>query len=81
MRRQPGLPLLLLLILVGAAIGGLLGEVLAPYWAVLGEYYHLGFTPTTVNLGALEFTAGLSLRFNPVSIIGVIMAIFVFRRW
>ncbi len=80
MRRQPGTVVLIILLLVGAVVGGLVGEVLGNYWPILGNYNNLGFSPTTIDLGALQLTAGFMLRFNLVSVAGVLVAFFMYRR-
>lgn len=80
MRRQPGAVVLIILLLVGALAGGIVGEFLGNYWPVLGNYNNLGFSPTTVDLGALQLTAGFMMRFNLVSIAGLLVAFFVYRR-
>ena len=73
---------LLLLVLSGIVLGGFLGEMVADVpgfsWLNYGESFGLN-TPLVLNLGILVITFGLSMRITMASIIGVIIAILVYR--
>jgi len=73
------LPVLILLMVLGAFVGNVVGEIAAPYWPVLNNYARLGWTPTTLNLlNILEFTIGFNLRFNALGGLG---ALFMLILW
>lgn len=73
---------LLLLLLSGIVLGGFLGEMVAGVpgfsWLNYGESFGLN-TPLVLNFGILVITFGLTIRITMASIIGVIIAILVYR--
>ncbi len=73
---------LLLLLLSGIVLGGFIGEMVAGIpgfsWLNYGESFGLN-TPLVLNFGILVITFGLTIRITMASIIGVIIAILVYR--
>lgn len=73
---------LLLLLLSGIVLGGFIGEMSAgiPYlsWLNFGQSFGLN-DPIVLNLGILMITFGLTIRITMASIIGVVIAILVYR--
>ena len=73
---------LLLLLLSGIVLGGFLGEMAADIpgfsWLNYGESFGLN-TPLVLNLGILVITFGLTIKITMASIIGVILAILIYR--
>ena len=73
---------LFLLILSGIVLGGFIGEltqgVSALNWLSYGQVFGLA-EPIVLNLGILILTFGLSIKINIASILGVIIAIFIYR--
>ena len=73
---------LLLLLLSGIVLGGFIGEMMAGIsgfsWLNYGESFGLN-TPLVLNFGILVITFGLTIRITTASIIGVILAILVYR--
>ena len=73
---------LLLLLLSGIVLGGFIGEMMAGIsgfsWLNYGESFGLN-TPLVLNFGILVITFGLTIRITMASIIGVILAILVYR--
>lgn len=73
---------LLLLLLSGIVLGGFIGEMVAGVpgfsWLNYGESFGLN-TPLVLNFGILVITFGLTIRITMASIIGVILAILVYR--
>lgn len=70
-------------ILCGIVIGGLLGEISSSIswlnWLSYGQSF--GFSnPFTLDLGVLQLTLGLMIKINVSSIIGIIIAIFIYRK-
>ena len=80
--------LCVLYVVVGAVLGGLLGELMkmsemlagvVPY--LVTSYPVFDMTPVTVNLYVLRFTLGLAFAPNLMSILGVVLAIYLFRKY
>lgn len=78
---------LLLLMLAGVVIGGFLGylarDVSWLSWLNYGQEFGIGSSANgyfTLNLGVLVITFGLSIKITIASIIGVIIAIFIYRK-
>lgn len=73
---------LLLLLLSGIVLGGFIGEMVSGVpgfsWLNYGESFGLN-TPLVLNFGILVITFGLTIRITMASIIGVILAILVYR--
>ncbi|MBQ1190237.1 MAG: DUF4321 domain-containing protein [Lachnospiraceae bacterium] len=73
---------LLLLLLSGIVLGGFIGEMAAGVpgfgWLNYGEAFGLN-NPLVLNFGILVITFGLTIRITMASIIGVIIAILVYR--
>lgn len=80
--------MLLLFLLTGALLGGLLGEVLAgsPALAEIAPYLVKKYTifemaPASINLFVAQIKLGLVLQPNLISVLGIIIALFLFRRF
>ena len=75
--------ILILFILCGIVVGGLLGELASKvdflWWLSYGEEFGLS-NPITINLQVITLTFGLMLKINIASIIGMILAIFIYRK-
>ncbi len=71
-----------LLILVGIVLGSFIGSLVAevPYlsWLNYGQSFGLD-SPVTVNLGILVISFGLTIKITMASVIGVVLAIIVYR--
>ena len=74
--------ILLIFILSGLVIGGLLGnlagEVEFLWWLDYGETFGLT-SPLELDLNIIKLTFAVSFKINIASIIGVAIAIFVYR--
>ena len=84
-RMDSGVALLAILIL-GALIGSVIGEVigaLAPggyVEAIFAKGIHPGITPPAVlDLKVLTLTLGVTMKINLASLIGIILALIVYR--
>jgi len=75
-------------VVVGAVLGGILGELLSgvdalhsimPY--LVHTYPVLDMQPMTVNLYVIQLTMGMSFYPNLMSIFGIVVALFLFRRY
>lgn len=73
---------LFLLILAGIVLGGFIGSltegISALSWLNYGQSFGLD-SPIVLNLGILIITFGLNIRITMASIIGVIVAVIIYR--
>lgn len=73
----------ILFVLGGLVIGGLLGDLAANVdwlnWLAFGEEFGLK-DPIVLDLNVMALTLGLTIKINIASIIGVIIALFVYRK-
>ena len=73
---------LFLLILAGIVLGGFIGMLAqdtgALSWLNYGQTFGLD-EPVVLNLGRLVITFGLSVRITIASIIGMVLAIIIYR--
>lgn len=67
-----------LLILAGIVIGGFIGSLLPVEWLNYGQSFGLT-SPVVLDLGIIAITFGLSIRITVSSIIGIILAIIIYR--
>ena len=74
--------LLLLFILIGIVLGGLIGDLTAGISSLswLGYGNSFGLTsPLVLDLGVLVLTFALQIKITIASIVGVILAIIIYR--
>lgn len=75
--------ILLLFILAGLVVGSLLGEVASKvkelWWLAYGQEFGLT-SPLTLDLSIMKITFGLMIKINIASIIGVIIALLIYRK-
>ena len=75
--------ILLIFILSGLVIGGLLGDLAANvnglWWLSFGQEFGLE-SPFVLNLSILSITCAFSIKINIASIIGMALAIFIYRK-
>ena len=67
-----------LLILAGIVIGGFIGSLLPVEWLNYGQSFGLS-SPVVLDLGIIAITFGLSIRITVASIIGIVLAIIIYR--
>lgn len=67
-----------LLIMAGIVIGGFIGSLLPVEWLNYGQSFGLT-SPVVLDLGILTITFGLSIRITVSSIIGIVLAIIIYR--
>lgn len=81
--REKNVWILILFILCGIVVGGLLGELASQidflWWLSYGEEFGLS-NPITLDLQVISLTFGLMFKINIASIIGMILAIFIYRK-
>ena len=75
--------ILVLFILSGIVVGGLLGELAKNvdwlWWLGFGQQFGLE-TPLVLDLSVISITFALMFRINIASIIGMALAIFIYRK-
>ena len=69
---------LLLLILAGIVIGGFIGSLFPSTWLNYGQSFGLS-QPLVLDFGILSVTFALSIKITIASILGIAMAIIIYR--
>lgn len=81
--RDKNIWILLIFLLSGLVLGGLLGELASRvdflWWLSYGESFGLT-SPIDLDLNVISITFGLRFKMNVASIIGMALAIFVYRK-
>ena len=81
--RDKNIWVLLLFILSGLVIGGLLGRIASNvswlWWLSYEQEFGMA-TPLTLDLSVLKLTFGLMFKINIASIIGMVLAIFMYKK-
>ena len=69
---------LLLFIMIGIVLGGLIAGIESLSWLSYGNTFGLD-SPLVINLGVLVITFALQIKITIASIIGVILAIIIYK--
>ena len=81
--KEKNIWILLVFLLSGLVIGGLLGEFASKvdwlWWLSYGESFGLS-SPIELDLNVIAITFGLMFKINISSIIGMALAIFIYRK-
>ena len=81
--RDKSIWILVVFILSGLVIGGLLGELASKvdflWWLSYGQSFGLT-EPIALDLNIIKITFGLQLKINIASIVGMAIAIFIYRK-
>ncbi len=81
--REKNIWVLVLFVLCGIVVGGLLGDLASKvdflWWLSYGESFGLS-QPIELDLSVIKITFGLMFKINISSIIGMILAIFIYRK-
>jgi len=78
---------ILVALILGAVIGGLLGDIIGTYLppggakTVFTKSIEIGFDTVRVDFYAISFIIGLTLRVNFMSVLVLILVIIYFRWW
>ncbi len=82
--REKGTLVLIIFVLCGLVIGGLIGELTKDIswlsWLGYGQEFGT-LTPITLDLGIVQLTLGLMFKINVSSIVGIIIAVFIYRKF
>lgn len=75
--------LLLVFLLAGLVIGGLLGKLASEiswmWWLSYEQSFGLE-SPIVLDLSVLKLTFGLMFKLNVASIVGMVLAIFIYKK-
>lgn len=81
--KEKNIWILMVFLLSGLVIGGLLGELASKvewlWWLSYGQSFGLA-TPIELDLNVITITFGLMFKINIASIIGMALAIFIYRK-
>lgn len=81
--RDKNIWILILFILSGLVVGSLLGELAKSidwlWWLGFGKEFGLE-SPIVLNLSVVTLTFGLMLKINVASIIGIAIAMFIYKK-
>ena len=81
--KEKNIWILLIFILSGLVIGGLLGELAgridALWWLGYGQSFGLT-APLELDLSIVKITFGLVFKINIASIVGLILAVFIYKK-
>lgn len=81
--REKNIWILLVFILSGLVVGGLLGDLAGKvdflWWLSYGQDFGLS-SPIELDLSIVQISFGLMFRINIASIIGMIIAILIYRK-
>ena len=71
---------LMFLLLVGAILGSIIGAALGDMIPLLNYGKTIGVDPFVVDLNVIVLTFGLRFSLNLSSIVGIIIAFFIFKK-
>lgn len=81
--KEKNIWILLLFLLSGIVVGGLLGDLASKVdflsWLAYGEEFGLA-TPVELDLNVVKLTFALMFKINIASIIGIVLAIFIYKK-
>ena len=81
--RDKNIWLLLVFILSGLVIGGLLGKLAASvpwlWWLSFEQQFGLE-NPIVLDLNVIQITFGLMFKINVASIVGMLLAVFIYKK-
>jgi len=81
--RDKNIWILMVFLLSGLVIGGLLGEIASKvdwlWWLSYGESFGIS-SPIELDLSVITISFGLMFKINIASIIGMALAIFIYRK-
>jgi hypothetical protein len=76
-----GIGFLILLLLTFAIVGSFLGDLIKPYLPkILDLSFKIGAGPFPIDLKVLSISFGISINMNFMSIIGMIIALIVYKK-
>ncbi len=82
-RAYPGWQILLILLVLGGIIGGWIGDAMVKLWpalSVFGQNQSIGLPNFNLDLQVFTLNFGFMLHINLFTILGFVIAYFVFKR-
>lgn len=83
-RSNKGLIYLILLLLICGLVGGAVGETLGDNFdslIFLKKYFLIGMSnPVTLDLKLISLTFGINFRVNILSLIGMLLGFFIYKK-
>ncbi|MCX7641260.1 MAG: DUF4321 domain-containing protein [Elusimicrobiales bacterium] len=77
----------IVVIVVGSLVGTTLTKIASIIWtpnsnilSILQNSINTGLNPTTIDLGVIQFTAGLIFKFNIATIIGIFLTAIIYKQ-
>ncbi|MFZ3062942.1 MAG: DUF4321 domain-containing protein [Actinomycetota bacterium] len=70
----------LIALLIGAVLGGVLGEVFKRYLPIIGQGASIGFKPVSLDLNILGLTFGFTFKITIAAVIGMLVAFILVAR-
>lgn len=81
--REKNFWILMVFLLSGLVIGGLLGDIASKvdwlWWLSYGESFGIS-SPIELDLSVIKVSFGLMFKINIASIVGMALAIFIYRK-
>lgn len=81
--RDKNIWILMVFLLSGLVIGGLLGDIASKvdwlWWLSYGESFGIS-SPIELDLSVIRISFGLMFKINIASIVGMALAIFIYRK-
>jgi len=71
---------LLVLLIIGGLAGSIAGDLLAPVLPWFKSTDSIGLRPATLDLKFISITFGFTAVINPMTVLGLIIGYFVYRR-
>lgn len=77
--------LTLFIIIIGGIVFGVIGEFIGylipdgTIKTVFLKYIWVGFSPVTINLHLVSFTIGFHIKFNLISVLGIIFLSYILK--
>ena len=81
--KEKNIWILMIFILSGLVVGGLLGDIAGKvdflWWLGYGESFGLT-SPLELDLSIIKITFALTFKINISSIIGIVLAVFIYKK-
>ena len=81
--KEKNIWILMIFILSGLVVGGLLGDIAGKvdflWWLGYGESFGLT-SPLELDLSIIKITFALAFKINIASIIGLVLAVFIYKK-
>ncbi len=85
MARKKPVSILIVMLVVGMLVGSMVGEVISLILpdGVVKQFFirsiSPGFEPVEIDLEVIRVTVGLDITINIISVLGILLAVYLFR--